>query len=245
MKDNFSNQASGYSKFRPSYPPELIEHIVSFTESREMALDVATGNGQVAQLLSEYFETVYATDISENQLLHAKRLLNVIYKKLPAEKTDFKDKQFDLITVAQAIHWFDFDQFYAEVYRILKPDGIFAIIGYGLFKTNAQSDKILSDFYYNIVGPFWDAERKYLDENYQTIPFPFKELETLHFQNKFSWNFEQLVGYLETWSAVEHYKAHNNENPIDLIRKELEFSWEAGDKTVVFPMLLRLGKLKM
>ncbi len=245
MKDNFSNQASEYSKFRPSYPSELIEHIVSFTESREMALDVATGNGQVAQLLSEYFETVYATDISENQLLHAKRLLNVIYKKLPAEKTDFHDKQFDLITVAQAIHWFDFDQFYGEVYRILKPDGIFAILGYGLFRTNPESDKILSDFYYNIVGPFWDTERKYLDENYQTIPFPFKELETLHFQNKFTWTFEQLIGYLETWSAVEHYKAHNNENPIDLIRKELGITWEAGNKTVVFPMLLRLGKLKM
>ncbi|PKW29901.1 class I SAM-dependent methyltransferase [Flavobacterium lindanitolerans] len=245
MKDNFSNQASEYSKFRPSYPPELIEHIVSFTESREMALDVATGNGQIAQKLSEYFQTVYATDISENQLQHAKQLLNVIYKKLPAEKTDFQDKQFDLITVAQAIHWFDFDQFYAEVYRLLKPDGIFAIIGYGLFRTNPESDKILSDFYYNIVGPFWDAERKYLDENYQTIPFPFKELETLHFQNKFTWTFEQLVGYLETWSAVEHYKAHNNENPIDLIRKELELTWNRSDKTVVFPMLLRLGKLKM
>ncbi|MBC8645138.1 class I SAM-dependent methyltransferase [Flavobacterium lindanitolerans] len=245
MKDNFSNQASEYSKFRPSYPPELIEHIVSFTESREMALDVATGNGQIAQKLSEYFQTVYATDISENQLQHAKQLLNVIYKKLPAEKTDFQDKQFDLITVARAIHWFDFDQFYAEVYRLLKPDGIFAIIGYGLFRTNPESDKILSDFYYNIVGPFWDAERKYLDENYQTIPFPFKELETLHFQNKFTWTFEQLVGYLETWSAVEHYKAHNNENPIDLIRKELELTWNRSDKTVVFPMLLRLGKLKM
>ncbi|WP_306567306.1 class I SAM-dependent methyltransferase [Flavobacterium lindanitolerans] len=245
MKDNFSNQASEYSKFRPSYPPELIEHIVSFTESREMALDVATGNGQIAQKLSEYFQTVYATDISENQLQHAKQLLNVIYKKLPAERTDFKDRQFDLITVAQAIHWFDFDQFYAEVYRILKPNGIFAVVGYGLFSTNEESDRILSDFYCNIVGPFWDAERKYLDENYQTIPFPFEELETLRFQNKFTWTFEQLVGYLETWSAVEHYKAHNNENPIDLIRKELELTWNRSDKTVVFPMLLRLGKLKM
>lgn len=152
MKDNFSNQASEYSKFRPTYPPELIEHIVSFTEKLETALDVATGNGQVAQKLSEYFETVYATDISENQLLHAKQILNVIYRKLPAEVTDFENHQFDLITVAQAVHWFDFDKFYAEIYRILKPNGIFAIIGYGLFKTNPNSDKILGDFYYNIIG---------------------------------------------------------------------------------------------
>lgn len=245
MKDNFSNQASEYSKFRPTYPPELIEHIVSFVETKTTALDVATGNGQVAQKLSEFFQTVYATDISEKQLLHAKQLLNVVYKKLPAEKTDFNDRQFDLITVAQAIHWFDFDQFYAEVYRILKPEGIFAVIGYGLFITNPNSDKILSHFYHDIVGPFWDPERKYLDENYETIPFPFEELETLHFQNKFIWSFEQLIGYLETWSAVEHYKAHHNENPIDLIRDDLKVSWETSEKTVVFPMLLRLGKLKM
>lgn len=245
MKDNFSNQASEYSKFRPTYPPELIEHIVSFTEKRETALDIATGNGQVAQKLSEYFETVYATDISEKQLLHAKQVLNVIYKKLPAEKTDFQDQQFDLITVAQAVHWFDFDQFYPEIYRILKPTGIFAIIGYGLFKTNPNTDKILENFYYNIVGPFWDSERKYLDENYQTIPFPLEELETLKFENKFIWTYEQLIGYLETWSAVEHYKAHNNQNPLDLIRKDLKTSWETSKKEVTFPMILRLGKLKV
>ena len=244
MKDNFSNQASEYSKFRPTYPLELIEHIVSFVEKRETALDIATGNGQVAQKLSEYFETVYATDISEKQLLHAKQLLNVIYKKLPAEATDFDDSQFDLITVAQAIHWFDFDKFYPEIYRILKPNGVFAIIGYGLFKTNPNSDKILENFYYNIVGPFWDAERKYLDENYQTIPFPLEELETLNFENKFTWSFEQLIGYLETWSAVEHYKAHNNQNPVDLIREELKMAWETSEKVVTFPMRLRLGKLK-
>ena len=245
MKDNFSNQASEYSKFRPTYPPELIEHIVSFVGKRSMALDVATGNGQVAKKLADYFQTVYATDISENQLLHAKQLLNVIYKKMPAETTDFEENQFDLITVAQAVHWFDFDRFYPEIYRILKPNGIFAILGYGLFKTNSACDEILNHFYYRIVGPFWDEERKYLDENYETIPFPFEEIEVLNFENKFQWTLEQLLGYLETWSAVEHYKAHHNQNPIDLIREDLKSCWETSEMQVTFPMLLRLGKLKV
>lgn len=244
MKDNFSNQASQYSKFRPHYPQELIDHVVAFVKNKDTALDVATGNGQVAIALSKYFHTVYATDISENQLLHAPKIINVVYKNQSAEATDFHDRQFDLITVAQAVHWFDFNKFYAEVSRILKPDGIIAIIGYGLLSTNPHSDKILLDFYHNIVGPFWDAERKYLDDNYRTIPFPFEELETESFSNEFTWSFNQLIGYLETWSAVEHYKAHHNQNPIDLIREELEASWESNDKKVTFPMLLRVGKLK-
>ena len=244
MKDNFSGQASDYSKFRPHYPAEMIEHIVSFVQNKNAALDAATGNGQVAVQLSEYFQTVYATDISENQLLHAPRILNVIYKKLPAEHTDFNDHEFDLITVAQAIHWFDFDLFYNEVRRILKPGGIIAVLGYGLFSTNEDSDKILLNFYNNIVGPFWDSERRYLDEMYETIPFPFEEIPSKKIANHFTWTFDQLVGYLETWSATEHYKAHHNQNPIDLIREDLQKSWQQSSKKVSFPMLLRIGKLK-
>ncbi|MGK4567610.1 class I SAM-dependent methyltransferase [Flavobacterium sp. 3HN19-14] len=244
MKDNFSGQASDYSKFRPHYPKEMIDYIVSFAQNKNHALDVATGNGQVAVQLSAHFHAVYATDISENQLLHAPQILNVIYKKLSAEHTDFGDNEFDLITVAQAIHWFDFDLFYNEIRRILKPDGIFAVLGYGLFSTNDDSDKILLDFYNNIVGPFWDSERRYLDEMYETIPFPFEEIPAKKFANHFTWTFDQLVGYLETWSATEHYKAHHNQNPIDLIREDLQKSWEKSEKKVSFPMLLRIGKLK-
>lgn len=244
MKDNFSNQAPQYSQFRPHYPQELIDHVLSFVQNRDTALDVATGNGQVAIALSKHFHTVYATDISEKQLLQAPKVLNVIYKNQSAEATDFGNHQFDLITVAQAIHWFDFNKFYTEVNRILKPDGIIAIIGYGLLRTNPHSDKILLDFYHTIVGPFWDAERKYIDHHYRTIPFPFEELETESFSNEFTWSFSQLIGYLETWSAVEHYKAHHNQNPIDLIKEALQASWESNDHKVTFPMLLRVGKIK-
>ena len=245
MKDNFSTQASEYSKFRPDYPDELVEHIISQVSNKGEALDVATGNGQLAQKLSKYFETVYATDISEKQLENAIKSKNIIYKLLPAEKTDFSDNKFDLITVAQAIHWFDFHQFYKEVYRVLKPDGIFAVLGYGLFTTNPDSDEILSDFYHNITGPYWDQERKYLDENYETIPFPFDEMESEKFENNFIWTFEQLIGYLETWSAVQHYKnKNNNENPLDLIREKLQKTWKNSNKKVTFPLLLRIGKLK-
>ena len=243
MKDNFSKQASVYAKFRPQYPDEMIAHVVSFVDNKSAALDIATGNGQVAAKLADSFEAVYATDISQTQLDNAIQKPNLVYKKESAEKTSFEDRHFDLITVAQAIHWFDFDVFYKEIKRILKPEGVFAVLGYGLFSTNPDTDVLLHNFYHNIVGPYWDAERKYIDDNYKTIPFPFKEIETKQFENRFTWTLEQLTGYLDTWSATQHYIKANKSNPIDLIREDLERSWEKGDKQVVFPQLLRIGKL--
>jgi len=244
MKDNFSAQAKDYSKFRPTYPSEMIKYIVSFVKDKDTALDVATGNGQLAKELAKYFSQVYATDMSEKQIENAEKADNITYKVEPAEKTDFEDKSFGLITVAQAIHWFDFDAFYKEVKRLLKPDGIFAVLGYGLFQTNEHSHEILSHFYHDIIGPYWDAERRYLDDNYETIPFPFDEFKVKKFEANFEWDIEQLTGYLETWSAVQHYrKKNNNENPVDLIRKELKESWLKNDKKVTFPLLLRVGQI--
>ncbi len=243
MKDYFSGNSSVYSQFRPHYPDEMIQEIVSLVKNKEMALDVATGNGQVASKLADFFQTVYATDISENQLQQAPEMDNVIYEKMAAENTNFTAHQFDLITVAQAIHWFDFEAFYDEVYRILKRDGIFAVLGYGFFSTNADSDKILWRLYEDIVGPYWYPERQYLTEKYQTIPFPFSEIVNKNYTQPYTWTFEQLIGYLESWSATANYKAANNENPIDLVYDELKASWEKGDKKVAFPMFLRVGKL--
>jgi ubiquinone/menaquinone biosynthesis C-methylase UbiE len=243
MKDNFSKQAASYAQFRPQYPQEMIDYVVSFVQNKNVALDVATGNGQIASKLSPYFEKVFATDISQKQLDHAIQADNILYSKESAENTSFENQQFDLIVVAQAIHWFDFGAFYKEVNRILKPNGVFAVLGYGLFSTNADSDKILHHFYYNIVGPYWDAERRYLDENYETIPFPFEEIPVTKFKNEFVWSFESVIEYLQTWSSVQHYISKNNQNPVDLIYDELKASWDKNDQKVTFPLLLRIGKI--
>ncbi|MGX7668348.1 class I SAM-dependent methyltransferase [Flavobacterium pedocola] len=242
MKDHFSVQLVDYSKFRPNYPEAMLQEILSLVNNKEMALDVATGNGQVAVELAPYFQKVCATDISDKQLSQAIVVPNVSYKKMTAEHTDFDNEQFDLITVAQAIHWFDFDAFYKEVYRILKPDGIFAVLGYGFFSTNPDSDKILWHLYEDILGTYWNPERQYLTDAYQTIPFPLEELVNKRFSREYTWSFEQLMGYLQTWSATMNFIKENNQNPVGIVKDELRLSWEKGDKRVSFPMFLRMGK---
>jgi SAM-dependent methyltransferase len=243
MKDNFSAQAKGYAQYRPSYPKEMIDYIAGLPAMRICALDVATGNGQVAVALAQHFDKVYAIDISEKQLQEAPQAGNIFYSVQRAEYTNFADRQFDLITVAQAIHWFDFGAFYKEVHRLLKVRGVLAVMGYGNIKTNPHSHAILKRFYQDIVGPYWDAERRYIDENYTTIPFEISGEAAPKFKNRFTWSFEQLVGYLNTWSAVQHYIKANGTNPVDLIKDELEKSWAQSNGNVVFPLFLRIGRV--
>ncbi|WP_159468181.1 class I SAM-dependent methyltransferase [Dyadobacter sp. 3J3] len=246
MKDNFSNHSKQYSVFRPTYPDEAIEFILNLVNNKTNVWDCGTGNGQLAAKLSPFFQHIYATDISENQITNAVKKDNISYKVVAAENVIFEQNFFDLITVAQAIHWFDFEKFYEKVYLTLKPNGIIAIIGYNLMKIDEESDKIIRHLYSTILGDkYWDKERKYLDEQYKTIPFPFQELQTPSFSQKVKWNLEELIGYLNTWSAVQHFIKANGINPVDEVKKEFENIWgKEKQKEVIFPTLLRIGKLK-
>lgn len=245
MKDNFSKLSQGYSQYRPSYPLALFEYLVSLVPDRKTAWDCGTGTGQVASRFAGYFAKVYATDISENQIKHAVKKHNIIYKIERAEKTTFSDNSFDLIAVAQAIHWFEFDKFYQEAERTLKSNGVIAVIGYSLAKVNQEIDEVVNNFYTNIIGEYWDKERKYVDEHYRTIPFPFNEIDVPQFTSEYRWSLNHYIGFLNTWSAVQHYIDKNNSNPIDLIVDDLEKLWaEDEKKSVIFPVLLRVGKTK-
>lgn len=245
MKDNFSAQSGKYAKYRPAYPDALFDFLMNLVSGRQQAWDCGTGNGQVALKLAEYFEQVSATDISQQQLQNAFRNEKITYSVQPAEKTSFPDNSFDLATVAQAIHWFDFGKFYAEVRRIVKNKGILAVIGYGLLRISPGIDRIISGFYHHTLAAYWDKERAYVDENYRTIPFPFPEIKTPPFENTLQWSFDHLTGFLETGSAIQHYKNKNGHSPVDLIYDDLEKTWgKAETKTVKFPVLLRVGRIE-
>lgn len=242
MKDRFSRHSGAYAQFRPGYPEDLVRLIVALVSQRQNAWDCATGNGQMAVQLAAHFNAVYATDISKAQMLHAPPMPNILYRQEAAEQSSFPDQYFDLITVAQAIHWFRFDAFYQEVYRTLKPEGLLAVVGYGLLQVSEAVDSVLYRLYRDIVGPYWDPERQYIDAAYQTIPFPFEELEVPAYTSRYHWTFEQLIGYLNTWSAVQRYVDAKGQNPVELIEAEMKQLWGDGQQPVNFPLLVRIGR---
>ena len=243
-KDNFSSASDKYAKYRPTYPKEVYDYLNGLVAHKDTAWDCGTGNGQVARELAKSFDQVFATDLSSNQIAQAWPADNIHYSVQPAETTDFDDQLFDLITVAQAIHWFDFEKFYAEVRRTAKPSALLAVMGYDLIAIDAPIDTIIRRFYSKEIGPYWDRERRYIDEHYRTIPFPFDEITTPQFANRQHWTIDHLAGYLRTWSAVKHFIRENEYDPVDTLMAELAPHWQAATlKEVCFPILLRIGTI--
>ncbi len=227
-KDRFSSHAQEYSRFRPDYPKNLYESVLDQCNHFDRAWDCGTGNGQVAFVLSKYFKKVEATDISKEQIKYAKDSKNIKYSVRQAENTLFTDSQFDLITVAQAIHWFDLDSFYSEVDRVLRKDGIFAVWGYGLIEfENSELNRLVQWFYKDVTGPYWDKERVKVHNHYKDIEFPYPILPSNNFRIDVEYSIEDLLNFLSTWSSVKNYKEQTGSDPIALLQDQLaRFSYE-------------------
>lgn len=242
MKDRFSGHAKQYAAFRPTYPAALYDFVVDHVKHFEVAWDAGTGNGQGAGDLCKKFKQVWATDISEKQLENAFQAPNILYSKA-GEVTDFPGHSVDLITVAQAIHWFNREKFYEEVKRVGRPGSLLAVWGYGLLGIEPEIDMHLIHFYTKVVGPYWDAERKLVDEQYRTIAFPFEEIPAPSFRFSLNWTLEDLEGYLNTWSSVQKYIQANHANPVGGCIEKISPLWRSGSRIVNFPLFLRIGKL--
>ena len=252
-KDLFSKQSKQYASSRPTYPRELFEFIVGLVDEKNLVWDCATGNGQAAVVLAEYFKHVVASDISAKQIENAQQKRNITYRIFPAEKTPLEDNTVDLITVAQALHWFDFDKFYKEAKRALKKKndksmgGIIAAWAYGLHSISPGLDKVSHRLYEDILGDkYWAPERKYVEAKYETIPFPFEQVPAPQFQIELNWNMPDLVNYFHSWSSVQKFIEKNNYDPVSDILDSLEDAWGGKHRInekrkVVWPLYVKVG----
>ncbi|HET6808111.1 MAG TPA: class I SAM-dependent methyltransferase [Nitrososphaera sp.] len=256
FKDLFSSNSKDYASSRPTYPRSLFEFLVGQVQYRNLAWDCATGNGQAAVFLSEYFEQVIASDASKEQIENAQPRSNIQYEIFPAEKTTLADNSVDLITIAQALHWFDIDEFYKETKRVLRKDdsgagssgrsGVIAAWAYGLHSVSPEIDSITHLLYEDILGSYWPKERKIVENKYQDIPFPFQEIDTPIFKIELDWSLSELLGYLYTWSSVQKYIQKNNSDPVKQVYDSIDAAW--GDKNtwqkrkVVWPIYMRVGR---
>jgi SAM-dependent methyltransferase len=242
FKDHFSKQATDYAKFRPGYPQELFNYLGSSAPSSQLAWDCGTGNGQAAVGLASVFDRVIATDASEKQISKAQPHERVEYRVAPAEESGIKPGTFDLIMVAQALHWFDLDRFYTEARRVLKPNGVLAVSAYNLLTIKPEIDEAVNRYYYEVVGPFWPPERR-LVEQFADLPLPFHEIDPPKFEMIAHWNLDHLLGYLRTWSSTQRFIAAKDSNPLEQIIYELRDAW--GDphqiRNVTWPLTVRIG----
>lgn len=224
-EDRFSRQASAYSLFRPSYPPTLYQFIQQHLPSNEVCWDCGTGTGQVATELAKVFKRVIATDLSSQQIFYAKKFENIDYQVCSAETFETQDSSLDLITVAQALHWLDLEVFFSKARRFLKPKGMFAVWGYDFFSINEALDDVFNPYGRQFLGPYWSSKNQILFEGYKTIQFPFSKIEAPNFTLSVNWDLDQLVGYLDSWSATQQYKDLNKTDPFEAIAEKIFDLW--------------------
>jgi SAM-dependent methyltransferase len=241
--DHFSERAAAYARFRPTYPPELFAWLAQESPDRRLAWDVGTGSGQAAVALADHFDLVVGTDPSAEQIAQGKQHPNVVYRVGVEAVSGLEPGTADLITAAQALHWFDLEAFYREVARVIKPGGLLAVWCYGLHRVNPEVDRIFDRFYRETVGPWWPPERAEVETGYRRLPFPYPEITVPEFNMVATLDMAGLLAYVSTWSAVKRKSAATGTDPIVEVTAELGSVW--GDpsavKTVRWPLSVRAG----
>jgi SAM-dependent methyltransferase len=242
----FTTLAREYANFRPGYPPELFEWLARVSPSRDAVWDAGCGSGQASAALAAHFATVHATDVAAEQIAAAQPHPRVRYAVAPAEKSGLANGSVDLVTVAQALHWFDVEAFYSEARRVARPGALLVVWNYPrpVFDDPAL-DAVFLDFYANGVGPHWPAGRRHVETNYTTLPFPQPELPHPAFALELDWRFGQVIGYVSSWSATARYREARGLDPVPLLEESLGKIWP-GDASAKLrmPLGMRVAKLR-
>jgi SAM-dependent methyltransferase len=240
FKDLFSAKAADYARYRPTYPDELFEWLASRVPRHQAALDVGTGNGQAAVALAKHFERVIAIDPGEGQLAAATPNARVEYRQAGANAFGLEPGSVDLVTAAQAFHWFPFDAFFGEVLRVVRPGGVLAVWTYALAEITPSIDAVVEELYRGHLGHYWEPERRLVENGYRNVSFPFPEMSAPAFEMRLEWSVDDLIGYLATWSPLPRYIAERGTSPLDVVVPKLREAW--GDdlaRLVRWPLVVR------
>lgn len=240
LPNEFITQADAYARFRPNYPDELFTEILALCIEKETAWDVGTGSGQAAVALASHFKHFFASDVDINQLEQATPHSNIHYLQCKAEQSPLTHSSINLITVAQALHWFSFEDFFSEVHRVLKPQGVLVAWTYSRCQLAPGLDEVLINFYKNIVGPYWPTQRHWVDEAYDGIKIPLKHIEIPNKVLRKNWSLEHLIGYVSSWSAVTHYRRTTHHNPLPKLAEELQLLWGNRQNTQPIEWILTI-----
>ncbi|MDA5193039.1 class I SAM-dependent methyltransferase [Govanella unica] len=244
-KNWFDRGGQAYARFRPEYPLGPARFLAETARSHKCAVDVGCGNGQLTAQLAAYFDDVVGLDPSADQIANAPAQQGVRYICASAEKLPLPDRSANLITAAQAAHWFDLPAFYAEARRIASDGAALALISYGVLRLPGDLQSRFDRFYHDEIGPYWPPERKLVDRGYRDLCFPFEERQAPQMDIQLAWALGDFLGYLSTWSAVQRVKGTGREDILNDFARDISRLWGDPTKTqpVSWPINMRIGLL--
>jgi SAM-dependent methyltransferase len=230
FKDHFSAVAADYASARPQYPQALFAWIASLAPARSRAWEAGCGSGQASRDLARRFDAVFATDPSAAQIAQAAAPDNTTFAVEPGERCSLPDASVDAVCVAQALHWFDREAFFAECERVLKPGGVLVAWGYqdivvppALAATNAR--------FQDEIRPCWPPERALVDAAYADFHWPFGRIDPPGFALEADWSLPRLLGYFSSYSAVKRYRETRGADPVATHAPAFAAAWGGADAT--------------
>lgn len=246
FRDHFSRQAAAYARARPDYPDALFDALAAAAPGRGLVWDVGTGSGQAATALARRFDRVVATDASGAQLRHAVRTARVDYVAARAEAAPLADGVADVVTVAQALHWFEPAGFHAEVRRVARRGGLIAAWSYGDARLDdGPADALLAAFNREVVGPDWPAERAYVGEGLRALPVPHAPVDIdAPAAIERRWTADELLAYVASWSATVRHATRTGTDPLPALAAPLRARLGTRRVTVRWPLVVRAGRVE-
>jgi len=239
--DHFSKHSGVYAQSRPTYPDAIFSRLAQLAPGRERAWDCATGSGQAAIGLARHFKGVEATDASAQQIGEAIATPGVTFSVQPAEATSFAAQSFDAICVAQALHWFDAERFYAEAKRVLRPQGLLLVVGYDRSRFEPAIELEFGRAVLAPLKPHWPPQNKLLWDGYKDLPFPFAPVDFHAPDIEVDWTLDQLLGYVASWSATRALLA-SQPGFLEQASAALAPSWGEGTRRVTMPLHVKCGR---
>jgi len=203
-------------------------------------VDLGCGNGQASIALADYFGNVSGVDPSRAQIDNAARHPKITYTCAPAEATGLPSGEADLISVAQAFHWFKTPAIYGEFRRLVKPKGLIALWCYGLNQVSPDVDAVFWRLYHDYLDAYWEPERRLVESGYKNVPLPFDEIPAPACDMRGAWTLRQMLGYLGTWSPLKRFRSERNFDPLEKVAPDLEKAWgTAAKREVTWPLSVR------
>lgn len=244
FRDHFSAHAGTYATHRPRYPIALFHWLAVVAPGTALAWDVGTGNGQVATGLITRFAQVVATDASAEQIANAATHARITYR-IAQYESGIADHAAQLVTVGQALHWFDADVFCKEVRRVLQPGGVLAAFAYTHSQVSADVDLLVRHHHDVTLGHYWPVEHHLIHEEYRGIALPIDELLPPPFEMREDWTLAQYRGFLRSWSGTQRLIAARGEEPILAFERDLAAAWgSVPRRNVTWPLFMRVGEIR-
>ena len=242
---SFGTQAAHYAAARPTYPAALFDWIAAEAPERERVWDVGTGSGQAARALAGRFEQVHATDLDAAQLTAASLHPNVSYAQGSAHEPGLPADSVDAVTVATALHWFDFARFWPEVQRVARPGAVFAAWTYHRIEADADVMARLVEPVLSVIDPYWSEGNRLSWRGYppDEIGFPFEPLTAPDFACELGWAPAQLTAFLRSWSAHARAREAGHGAQLERVEREAVTALGLAPRAIRLPLAMRAGRI--